>query len=1238
MQNLISKLMGRNASYSNRRGWYRRIKYPIHQFIPLGGSLCIGFVLMVSTGCTAGGKTGFRDQRAEVAHYFAPTPIPSDFNAQQAHMVLADIPDDPPAPIKVEPEKVTELPPKAQRRFNEARRLFSEQRYTETISELENVLRYDAGNHEAHRMMAQACMLSGSENRARLSAERALAINPADLTCHYILGRLLDRDEKTDQALRQYRMALKCPADSGSKIYRTLTHYYLGTLLEQDGYYAAALEQLIAFEQNLQQLGDNALENPELSTIIQLNGKLIALRIAKVHAILGRYGPAADALKTAYEQSGKDPALRGEYIRMLVRAGRINEAAEEARRFCRESEDKAPAVELLLAVYIFAGQPQQGLDVVEEIIAEQPGDVKLNLLYVDALFSVHQYEKAWNVLNGVMVRFPNAPEVSWKLIKLERVRQNWSSWLRSLAQTLAQRPNDYSLANEELQHLPADKAQVIVSELLVLGQDDRTYLPADLSDNHLASALDYLGGRLCDRLDRIEDAQKLFERSLQLRAGFLPATIGVADMYVQRCRWHDALDIIEGTAQVLDQPVYQIERLLGQCYEGLDDFKQAVEHFEKALQLNQSDVQTMMLLGRLYERFDMLRNAQLQYQSVLGVDSANVEAREALIRNLWAQRQDQPSIIRRVVSELMELKRLAPNSPSSIRCAAMLEYLVPQNPDIQAYAKVLRMLIKEHPDDLRSREDLAATLYAGQEYGAARTELQEILNRQPCSPTANYLMVQVLIRLLEYDQAEEQFKRMIAWYPNRQAWINSLGEFQLIIQDYDGAIETWKRLLSFEEIAKDFKNQATIRIRLIQTYQEAGRYEEAEQALKSWLDDTDLKSRGMIHLLRSMLLSVDAGAENYTRYIERCRSWLDQDPDNHDIRNWLLAGLLGDKQFNEAILLTLEWLSENPDEFGILDWVVSTLQAAKQHDEAIEIARNQLSATTGPKDRYDRLKLLMDTYMKAEQYDHAITIHKKLYSAVSKMTGQALSDNEHFELDNSLSELYLRAGRFKDALATMKKSFDLIEQRQQRVEELKGKSKDDRYKLQLQVEEQKIIERKAQIFRRMSVAYQKQDRLDLAEDRLREAYELVPKDVGINNDLGYTLAELNKDLDTAEGMVRMAVSLEPRQAAYLDSLGWVKYKQGQWSKALTWLSRAARLESGQDVVIYDHLGDIQWRLEQKGEALTSWRKALEIYENQLETGKISPDKKLLDRIRNKIERAGQGHEPQVAPIMGEGDL
>jgi len=1192
-------------------------------------------MMLFITGCATTGSA--KPAMSSDIDLFAPLPLPPDCDRTRAALLLHDIPDDPPAPPHIEVTPTIELPQEVQRKLERAESLLGEQQYTQAVSQIENVLNYDANNHKAHRMMALACLLSGSDTRAKLSAERALTVDTGDLICHYVLGRLLDKSGKSDLALRKYRTALKCTQDEDSTPYRVLTNYHLGMLLESKCYFAAAVGQFESFQNGLRILGEEIPGIPELSVLAEQKQTSVALRMARANQMLGRYRPAARVLASACESFPDDLDLRTEYIRALVRDKQMQKAAEQAKKLVADAAGKANTVELLMAVCRFAGRPRQGLAVLKEVVDRQPDNTELVLSYVDQLTAVQKYDRAQRELKDLLVRHPDSVQAQWKLIELRRLRADWQNWLADLAKRLTADPSDYQKADTELERITLSTAKSIADEALGKIKLKQKYLPDDLSKGNFASAFNYLLGRLCDRCDRLRDAGPLFQQSINQPGGFLPATVGLAEMYVRRCRWNDALKVLQEAKTKLHRPIYQLEKLLAQCYDGLDDYTQAVAHYEKAIQLNASDISALMLLGRLYERYGMLRNAQLQYQSAVNVAPDSIEARETLIRNLWSRRQDQPDVIGRVVAELMEIQKLHADGPATIRCAAMVKYLTPQQPDLEAYARQLQQLVKLFPDDLRAREDLANTLFALRRYESARVQLDELLARDRYAPSANYMMAEVLSKLLQYGRAREQFERLLDWYPNRRPWITGYAEFLVTMQDYDRAVEIWNLLKALGEKNNDTKLVTSVRAKLIQTYTRARRFDRAGEIALNWLADTDPENQALITLLRTLLLSVKSTAKDYQGYLRLCRKWYEEDPDSRGTRKWLWSGLIGTGQFDEAIIQILQWSSQKPEKGYLLDWLAETLQYTQQHDQAVEIVRSRVSAAEKHQDRYSLLNLLTSVYIKARRYDQAVANHKKAYMERSKMTGKPAVGDDEYELQESMGRILSRVGYLDEAVQHINRTIRWVDARYIKARELRKQTDDKRYVTQLLIEEQKGLERKARLLRSLSVIYQQKNRPDLAEERLREARRLIPLDVGTNNDLGYTLADAGKNLDEAEKMIRYAVGEDPRQPAYMDSLGWVLYKKGEFNRAFTWLKRAANLEAGQDPVIYNHLGDTCWRLNKKEQAVANWKQSLTLHHEQVKDEFADPDEQLVESVKQKIKKAETAGTPDVARISAKGD-
>lgn len=1209
----------------------------------------VGALAGLVCGCAAPGATPGAapgEEAGPEAEGFAPLTLPRDFDEARARMRLADIPDDPPAPDAAEAVADPELPRQALRHLESARRLFQEQRYSETIADVERVLRYNANHAEAHRLLAAASLLSGHDHRARQSAERALALNPDDLISHYILGRMADRARRVEEALAHYRTALKCTTTPDNRSYAILTHYHLGLLLHGAGYYAAAIEQLEAFEAAVAVLDVEATDNAELETVMRVHRGPASIRLGRAYGYLGRYGEAADAMKTAVDHAPRDGELRSEYIRMLARAGRMDEAGQEATRFVADTDGRKEAVELLLAVYRHAGRPDEGARAIREVIETQPDNTDLWLLYVDALLAARRHDEAAKTLGDLVTRHPQLADARWRLIGLNREREDWPGWLLALAEEISERPHGYLRAGRELARAPEDVLRRIADQGWELPAHATPPVPAAPEDALVAAALDYLFGAVCEELERVEDADRFFERSARRSPDFLPATMGRAGIYIRRSEWAVAIRAVEEVRAMLDEPSSQIERLLGQCYDGLDRIEEAIEHYRTAARLNPEDATSNLLLGRLYARTGNEREAIRAFQAAVAADRNNMRAREALLRQLLRQAMGPGAAPGSVQADLNEMQRLAPRDPATRRCTALITFAASPARDRQAYLEILRELIEDHPRELQTWEDLAETLIPFREYDEALKAVNAMLDIEPRHGRALELLAHVQMKQLEFEDALETYDRMIGIHPRRMPWLLGRTELYMIVQDFDGAAESWRSVLAVTDSDEDRLRHRT---GLMQALRYAGRFDDARRLAVEWLAEADESEHPTY---RWFLLAADHASGEHQRYLERCRAWLKEAPDDVVVRGWLVgaelgipvgdrislsedilellafaipeldelaepAGLNAVENFEEAIQMAFRWLAESPDERLWSKWLINVLDAAGRHEEAIEIARGLLASSSGHGEQLLALDTLQQLYRGARRYEEAITTIKDMVARIRRAVDEERNHVRRFYLalvaqhrQSVLVDVYAQAKRFDDAISHLNRLLTEIDEDHER-------------------------DRKADLLRMLAYVHQRQDDLPLTLQRLREAHALSPNNPGFNNDLGYTLADAGQDIDEAERMIRFAVAERPRTAAYLDSLGWVLYKRGDMRGAVLWLERAANLPEGQDAVIYDHLGDAYWRLGDREVASGHWNRALEQYRKDVARGSAHLEIDLHDRVTAKLAALREGREPEVAPLAEE---
>jgi len=137
----------------------------------------------------------------------------------------------------------------------------------------------------------------------------------------------------------------------------------------------------------------------------------------------------------------------------------------------------------------------------------------------------------------------------------------------------------------------------------------------------------------------------------------------------------------------------------------------------------------------------------------------------------------------------------------------------------------------------------------------------------------------------------------------------------------------------------------------------------------------------------------------------------------------------------------------------------------------------------------------------------------------------------------------------------------------------------------------KIDPKSPKIFFRLGVVYDKWDRKDACIDAMKQAIKLDPQNANALNYLGYTYADLGRNLDEAEHLIKEALKYKPEDGYITDSLGWVYFKKGLIQEAIHYLEKAVSLVPD-DPIILEHLGDAYLAAGRKENALEYYRRSL----------------------------------------------
>lgn len=106
--------------------------------------------------------------------------------------------------------------------------------------------------------------------------------------------------------------------------------------------------------------------------------------------------------------------------------------------------------------------------------------------------------------------------------------------------------------------------------------------------------------------------------------------------------------------------------------------------------------------------------------------------------------------------------------------------------------------------------------------------------------------------------------------------------------------------------------------------------------------------------------------------------------------------------------------------------------------------------------------------------------------------------------------------------------------------------------------------------------------IDAALGDFRKVLAQQPDNVEAMNALGFTLADVDRDLPEAAALLRRALAAKPDAAEIQDSWGWLQYRLGNLGQAETYLQRAWRRQQDPDIGV--HLGEVLWKLGQHDEA------------------------------------------------------
>ncbi len=160
----------------------------------------------------------------------------------------------------------------------------------------------------------------------------------------------------------------------------------------------------------------------------------------------------------------------------------------------------------------------------------------------------------------------------------------------------------------------------------------------------------------------------------------------------------------------------------------------------------------------------------------------------------------------------------------------------------------------------------------------------------------------------------------------------------------------------------------------------------------------------------------------------------------------------------------------------------------------------------------------------------------------------------------------------------------------------------------------------------LGVIYSESGREDRALELMNQVLELEGDHSSALNFVGYSWADQGERLDEAEQLIRRAIELRPDDGYITDSLGWVHYQRGlklladgraeearrSFSEAIEQLELALALLERDDPVITWHLGDAYRSVSRFDDAISAYRRALDLGPQESDAYEIRREIELLE--------------------------
>ena len=566
------------------------------------------------------------------------------------------------------------------------------------ITLLEKAGKIDPNGYEVFYDLGRAYLstsASGTANdRAIAAFEKAVAIRPDHLVLHYDLGRqYLDRNDLA-RGLAHLRMS-RLTSDYGDEKNSdtaAMVDFFLARALRQSGYTGAALTQYDTLLNRLSRTGLTQRSNPELVYFLK-HPQILYTEVGELYEKKGSYAEALKSYALAQESDSGNSELGKRVVRLMLKAGRVDEARASVTSGVAKAHGSAESLDLFKEIYADSGTSGKGGDAIDALMklhADHPMDRLIFYALLDQLKSKGHAGESEKLLVTAVRESGSDPDYIRRLFVIYQGRNDMGAAMRLLVDSLADRPDSLReigpLWGELLR--PARRGRLRLSAL------QQMKVPAREEPARL-----FWVSRLAEIWNRDALARATLQQAAALKPAFAPVYRWLILEHWSKPDW-DEKQKAAACQQLVDAVESQgngalAAELRGRSLLMQDDVEGAAKAFATSQSLgNRSPDLQIMHARAILKQGNEARAEQLLWK-LLG-DWPRFEEAYSDLFGVYLQRRS----VDQAISVLHKWLAAVPSSVDARLLEAAIDAQIGQPAGLSAARSILQALFDEQPDNM----------------------------------------------------------------------------------------------------------------------------------------------------------------------------------------------------------------------------------------------------------------------------------------------------------------------------------------------------------------------------------------------------------------------------------------------------------------------------------------------------------------------------------------------------------